>query len=117
MKKIIKKQWAKYSIGFLVLLISFILIRSLPVFNANLKFVPNPIRNRAAKDWQKIESEIPTNPYKNLYWGDLHVHTSLSFDGFIAGVLSQPTDAYRFAKGYPVNIFGQPVTIDRPLDF
>jgi hypothetical protein len=117
MAKIFKKRWAKFSFGILIVLVSFFLIRSLPAFNANLKFVHNPIRDRAARDWQKLESEIPTHPHKNLYWGDLHVHTSLSFDGYIAGVLSQPADAYRFAKGLPVNIFGKPVTIDRPLDF
>lgn len=65
------------------------------------------------------------NPLKNVYFGDLHSHTSLSFDAWIWGVRSQPEDAYRFAKGEPVPL--QPVAgdrggrgeirIDRPLDF
>ena len=39
------------------------------------------------------------NPDRNAYFGDLHVHTKLSFDAYIFNVRASPEDAYRFAKG------------------
>ncbi|MFT5431084.1 MAG: hypothetical protein ACI9OJ_001763 [Myxococcota bacterium] len=65
------------------------------------------------------------NPTRNLYWGDLHVHTGLSFDAWTYGVKSTPADAYRFAQGEtlmlpPLDAAGdgtRPVSLDRPLDF
>jgi hypothetical protein len=39
------------------------------------------------------------NPDRNAYFGDLHVHTGLSFDAYIFNVRATPDDAYRFAKG------------------
>jgi hypothetical protein len=48
------------------------------------------------------------NPLRNAYFGDLHVHTSYSYDAFIFGTRSTPDDAYRYAKGE---------AIDHPLGF
>jgi hypothetical protein len=63
------------------------------------------------------------NPLNNLYWGDLHSHTSYSFDAFIGANRSDPAAAYAFAKGQssiPIAA-ADPSTlnasIDRPLDF
>ncbi len=39
------------------------------------------------------------SPDRNAYFGDLHVHTGLSFDAYIFNVRATPDDAYRFAKG------------------
>jgi hypothetical protein len=39
------------------------------------------------------------NADRNAYFGDLHVHTGLSFDAYIFNVRATPDDAYRFAKG------------------
>jgi len=39
------------------------------------------------------------NTERNAYFGDLHVHTKLSFDAYIFNVRASPDDAYRFAKG------------------
>ena len=39
------------------------------------------------------------NANRNAYFGDLHVHTGLSFDAYIFNVRATPDDAYSFAKG------------------
>lgn len=44
------------------------------------------------------------DPLRNLYFGDLHVHTSLSFDAWINDVRSTPDDAWRFARGEPARL-------------
>ena len=64
-------------------------------------------------------------PERKPLFGELHVHTSLSFDAAAARTKTLPADAYRFAKGeaipfFPLdangNVTGE-ITIDRPLDF
>nr|MCH9686278.1 DUF3604 domain-containing protein [Deltaproteobacteria bacterium] len=65
------------------------------------------------------------NAQRNVYWGDLHVHTSYSFDAWLHDVRIDPEQAYRFAKGEavelpPFDADGNPtqtVQLDRPLDF
>jgi hypothetical protein len=59
------------------------------------------------------------NPLRNAYFGDLHVHTSYSYDAFIFGTRSTPDDAYRYAKGEAIDHplgFKLQLT-DGPLDF
>lgn len=43
---------------------------------------------------------------RNAYFGDLHVHTYLSFDAYIFNVRKTPDDAYRFAKGEAIGHAG-----------
>ncbi len=61
------------------------------------------------------------NPLRNAYFGDLHVHTSYSFDAGAYGNPLEPADAYRFAAGEPVSLAPaegpRTARIDRPLDF
>ena len=65
------------------------------------------------------------NPYRNAYFGDLHVHTSYSYDGRPLGVTTTPADAYRYARGEEIELpplrpggAGTPVRrIGAPLDF
>ena len=57
-------------------------------------------------------------------YGDVHVHTSLSFDAAANSTGADPYDANRYARGEPIPFFpivdGKPqgqAQIDRPLDF
>ena len=60
-----------------------------------------------AKAVRKVTGPLPGhNPDRNAYFGDLHVHTRLSFDAYIFNVRSSPDDAYRFAKGETIGHAG-----------
>ncbi|NKB36823.1 MAG: DUF3604 domain-containing protein [Gammaproteobacteria bacterium] len=65
------------------------------------------------------------SPQRKPLFGELHIHTALSFDAAAGRLKTLPADAYRFAKGetipyFPVdengNVQGE-IRIDRPLDF
>ncbi len=54
----------------------------------------------------------------NVYFGDTHLHTALSFDAGMIGATLMPSDGYRFAKGQEVTSnTGQRVKLSKPLDF
>ena len=60
----------------------------------------------------------PRNPLKNVYWGDLHVHTVESFDAVLFGTTLTIEDAYRFARGDTLRSDGgELMQLSRPLDF
>lgn len=62
---------------------------------------------------------------RNVYFGDLHVHTGLSWDAYPLGTRTGPEEAYRSAKGGELcqgacdgeSSEGQTVNLTRPLDF
>jgi hypothetical protein len=57
---------------------------------------------------------------KQILWGDTHLHTNRSFDAFTNRNFSVgPDDAYRFARGLPVEHPGHKarVQLETPLDF
>lgn len=60
---------------------------------------------------------VKTDPLKDAYFGETHVHTSTSMDAFIGGNRMTPEDAYRFARGEEVIANGSPHRLKRPLDF
>ncbi len=64
------------------------------------------------------EVVVASNPLKNAYFGDLHVHSRFSFDAFIFGTRATPDESYRWAQGEPLeHPSGYTVQLDRPLDF
>lgn len=53
-----------------------------------------------------------------VYWGDTHLHTAMSFDAGAFGARLLPRDAYRFARGEQVtSSTGLQVKLSKPLDF
>lgn len=64
------------------------------------------------------ESSVKAPVERKAYFGDLHVHTTYSFDAYAFGTLATPYDAYRFAKGEAIaNPAGFNMQLSRPLDF
>lgn len=60
----------------------------------------------------------PVSAQNNVYFGDLHVHTSLSFDAYLFGTRLDPDAAYRIAKGEEAQVItGEKIQLTRPLDF
>ena len=59
------------------------------------------------------------NPERNAYFGELHLHTSWSFDAYaFQNTVVDPDAAYRFAKGEAIrHMNGETVKRNTPLDF
>ena len=66
-----------------------------------------------------IERTTGYSETKNAYFGNLHIHTSWSFDGFTNGSVTEPDDAYRWAQGnsIPGGGDGTPLKIKVSLDW
>jgi hypothetical protein len=87
--------------------------------------LPLAVRAAAVTRTETREPCARADPLRNVYFGDLHVHTALSFDASALGVRARPRDAYRFARGEPIGLrpydehgAGQRhAQLARPLDF
>jgi hypothetical protein len=77
------------------------------------------ILERGKKQLAEIPQSRRQEPKeRKAYFGDLHVHTTYSFDGYAFGTLATPYDAYRFAKGEAIaNPAGFNMQLARPMDF
>ncbi|MEP2987691.1 MAG: DUF3604 domain-containing protein [Parasphingorhabdus sp.] len=64
-------------------------------------------------------AEAGANPNRNVYFGDLHIHTRNSFDAYIFNVRTTPEDAYKFGLGETVkHPAGYDIKLEGPpLDF
>jgi hypothetical protein len=63
--------------------------------------------------------EIKPNLLRDVYFGNLHVHSGWSFDAYINGSITTPDSGYRWAKGEAISGGeGLPkLQILRPLDW
>jgi hypothetical protein len=60
------------------------------------------------------------NPFRNAYFGDMHVHTAWSLDAYVMACLNGPDEAFRFAKGEATHsslMNTEESRLQRPLDF
>ncbi len=64
-----------------------------------------------------VRPAVPTDADRAAYFGQLHLHTAVSFDAYIMGTRLGLDDAYRFARGDQVLLMGKPVAREEPLDF
>jgi len=76
--------------------------------------------------FERTEQREPCTDYnenRRALFGDLHVHTSYSFDSYLSSQRRDPWDAYRYAKGEAIilpDANGEQTVrarIGRPLDF
>ena len=79
--------------------------------------IENP--ETATQPTSKTGQTAGYNSSKNVYFGDLHIHTKNSFDAYIFNVRTTPADVYRFASGETLK---HPAGFDMtltgpPLDF
>ena len=94
----------------------FIILAALTIYACG-----TDVTNDTTSSYQSQTSaaaEIQTNPNKNAYFGDTHVHTVLSFDAYIMGTRRTPDEAYEFAKGAGIeHVSGFEMKMKKPLDF
>lgn len=66
-----------------------------------------------------LKSAVASDPAdRNVYFGETHLHTVLSFDAYIFGNRNGPDDAYRYARGEAINHpAGFKMQLRTPLDF
>ena len=105
-------------------LIALIVIISLNLiyFTGAYKFLQNDVSlnivDHTLEKANESKDAVTSNPNKNPYFGDLHVHTRYSFDAYVFGVTATPYDAYRYAKGEMIkHPLGFEMQMKEPLDF
>ena len=111
--KLLKSKWLWLFV--IIAIIAFFIYKTLFPGGPILDDVPNPVRDRATKDWATLESQVPKNEMRELFFGDMHVHTSFSFDAYIGGVVADPGLAYEFAKGKSIKVIDKNVAIELSL--
>lgn len=80
---------------------------------------PVPVAAPETSSIAEREAAVPSNPLRDVYFGNLHVHSGWSFDATTNGSITTPDAAYRWAKGEAIaGGEGLPdLQILRPLDW
>jgi hypothetical protein len=102
-----------------------VLLTVLAIAGCGGEVVPTPQPGTTTGYTEAREPCGQHNPLRNVYFGDLHVHTTYSFDAHAFEVRTTPAQAYRFAQGEPVSLppldaqgnGTRSIRIERPLDF
>lgn len=64
------------------------------------------------------KAAVAHSPERTVFFGDLHIHSSLSLDAYLFGVRAGPEDAYVYAKGGTISHgAGYAIRLSDPLDF
>ncbi len=64
-----------------------------------------------------VEASLLDGGERQVFFGDLHLHTSYSLDAAAAKTNTTPDDAYAYAMGEPVDYLGRMIQRNAPLDF
>ena len=123
-------MWKKILLGFAALLLLAAAFVGWTVVRPVLGLASEISPSTAAADYAEQDDgrvSLPTplaleprafDPLKNVYWGELHVHTVESMDAVLFGTTATVEDAYRFAQGEPLRSpGGELMQLSRPLDF
>ena len=79
---------------------------------------PAPPPEASEADPADQPETVSGNPLNDVYFGDTHIHTILSFDAYLMGTRNTPDDAYEFAKGAAIpHASGFMMQMKKPLDF
>ena len=108
-------------VSILILIFGGFLFYGLFIFNVDKE---QQVQTKLDDSFYQISDLLETrslslpNPNKNAYFGDLHIHTSNSFDAYTFGSLSDPEMAYKYAQGESIpHPTGYDIQLRRPLDF
>jgi hypothetical protein len=105
-------------VGLLVPMVTVSLLPAGCSKTENLEIEPSAVEQTVQDPPRESGSTQSSNLDRNAYFGDLHVHTTYSFDAFSFGTLATPYDAYRYARGGTIkHPAGFDLKLDRPLDF
>lgn len=113
-------------LGLLALAAAVLIWRFWPVYQLAQEILPSTAPEEyAQQDDSRIALPMPEAPMpqpfnalKNVYWGEVHVHTRESMDAVLFGTTATIEDAYRFARGEPLRSpGGELMQLSRPLDF
>lgn len=104
------------AVGSSVLLVASLLALSAHAGDLKL-LVANPAIQKEQARIVAAEARAPSNPLREAYFGETHVHTAYSLDAYLGGARLTPDAAYRFAQGEKMVVNGQPHRIAEPLDF
>ena len=84
----------------------------------HLETPPPPVFDPAEAAPPPPKAAVSRKAQRQLFWGDLHIHSGLSFDAYTFGVKATPDEAYIYAKGGAIeHSVGYPIQLSRPLDF
>ena len=94
-----------------VLFLGFLMWLSLGCEQAEVRTMDPVVTENSPSEISGVDTRV-------ALYGDLHVHSKLSFDAWIFGTRATPDDAYNFAKGAElIHPAGIPMQLRRPLDF
>ena len=99
---------------------TLVLVFGFSLLQAETVGMPAPSEDAASA----FKSQKHFSPYAGrnfptqVFWGDTHLHTGMSFDAGSFGARLMPRDAYRFARGEELtSSTGLQVKLSKPLDF